>query len=593
MARHGAVGGIAVLLVGACLVVSPAAAKTSGSKASAAASRPAVSTAPRSAFERLADAYFDDYFLRHPTAATSTGFHEHDDRLEDFSRAAIDSEVAALARFETRFATIDSRSLSRAAAIDLELVNGDIRARRLELERIRSWEKNPDRYSSAVTQSVYAIMSRRFAPPAERLRSVIARERRIPSVFADARDNLVNPPRVYTEVAIDQLPGIIGFFHSDVPRAFDAVKDPALLAEFRAANQAVIEALEKYQSFLTTKLLPRSKGDFRIGADNYRKKLLYEERVDLPLDRLLQIGWDDLRANQRRFKETALKLDPKSTPQQILDRITRDHTTPDHLLQTFRDRLSGMRRFIVDHRIVTIPSPVPPIVQETPPFARALTFASMDTPGPFEKVAKEAYFNVTLPGPELTPAQVEEYMQGFNRGVITSTAIHETYPGHYVQFLWVPRAPSKVRKLLGCASNAEGWAHYCEQMMLDEGYGDGDLGLRLGQLQDALLRDARFIVGIKMHTGAMTMPQAVEFFVKEGYQARPVGERETRRGTSDPTYLYYTLGKLEIIRLREDVRKAKGANFSLRQFHDQFLAQGFPPISLVRETMLGDVRPTP
>ena len=222
--------------------------------------------------------------------------------------------MAALARFETRFATIDSRSLSRAAAIDLELVNGDIRARRLELERIRSWEKNPDRYSSAVTQSVYAIMSRRFAPPAERLRSVIARERRIPSVFADARDNLVNPPRVYTEVAIDQLPGIIGFFHSDVPRAFDAVKDPALLAEFRAANQAVIEALEKYQSFLTTKLLPRSKGDFRIGADNYRKKLLYEERVDLPLDRLLQIGWDDLRANQRRFKETALKLDPKSTP---------------------------------------------------------------------------------------------------------------------------------------------------------------------------------------------------------------------------------------------------------------------------------------
>ena len=225
----------------------------------------------------------------------------------------------------------------------------------------------------------------------------------------------------------------------------------------------------------------------------------------------------------------------------------------------------------------------------------------MDTPGPFEKIAKEAFFNVTLPEPSWTPQQVQEHMAGFNRGTIISTAVHEVYPGHYTQFLWVPYAPSKVRKLLGCSSNAEGWAHYGEQMMLDEGYGrtpgvdlDHDtafLKLRLGQLQDALLRNARFIVGIEMHTGKMTFDQGVEFFEKEGYQSHMNGLRETKRGTSDATYLYYTLGKLEILKLRDDYKKKMGAKYSLEQFHNEFLKQGFPPIKLIRGLMIGDGSP--
>jgi uncharacterized protein (DUF885 family) len=198
---------------------------------------------------------------------------------------------------------------------------------------------------------------------------------------------------------------------------------------------------------------------------------------------------------------------------------------------------------------------------------------------------------VTLPEKNWTPAHVEEHLEMFNRGVITSTSIHETYPGHYVQFLWVQSAPSKVRKLLGANSNSEGWAHYCEQMMLDEGYGAGDLKLRLGQLQDALLRNARYIAGIQMHTGQMTYDQAVEFFVKEGMQTRSTAEVESKRGTSNPTYLYYTLGKLEILKLREDYRKMRGASFSLQEFHDTFLKQGFPPIKIVRRAMLGNDSP--
>ncbi len=222
---------------------------------------------------------------------------------------------------------------------------------------------------------------------------------------------------------------------------------------------------------------------------------------------------------------------------------------------------------------------------------RALSIASMDTPGPYEKVAKEAFFNVTLPEPSWTPEHVEDYMEAFGRGNNVGTAVHEAYPGHYVQFLWMQTIPSKVRKLLGANSNAEGWAHYCEQMMQDEGYGNGDLRLRLGQLQDALLRDARYVVGIEMHTGKMTYQQGMDFFVKEGYQTHAIGEVETKRGTSDPTYLYYTLGKLEILKLREDFKKMRGSAFTLEEFHDRFMREGWPPIKIVRKAMLGDDSP--
>jgi hypothetical protein len=274
-----------------------------------------------------------------------------------------------------------------------------------------------------------------------------------------------------------------------------------------------------------------------------------------------------------------------------LQDLENDHPTADKLLGSFRDVLGGLRDFIESKHIVTIPSQVGPIVEETPPFMRALTSASMDTPGPYEKVAKEAFFNVTLPDPAWPAKDVDEYLQGFNRGTIISTAVHEAYPGHYIQFLWVPSATSKVRKLMGCGSNAEGWAHYTEQMMLDEGYGNGDLKLRLGQLQDALLRDARYVVGIQMHTGKMTMEQAIDFFVQEGHQVRPTAEKEAKRGTSDPTYLVYTLGKLEILKLREDYKTMKGGKYTLQGFHDAFLQQGTPPVKIVRKALLGNDSP--
>jgi len=532
------------------------------------------------------DRFFDDYYFPFsPTSATSAGVHKYDDKLEDYSQAGIAKRVAALKKFESEFAKLPESA-------DRDLVLNSIRAGLLELETVRGWERNPDNYSSGITNSAFVIMSRTFAPPEARLKSLTARERVMPKVLIEARMNLKNPPKIFTEIAIEQMSGNISFFENDVPLAFKSVSDPKLLVEFQAANKAVIASLKEYEQWMKNDLLPRSQGDFRLGAPSYLKKLQYEEMVDIPLDRLLEIGYADLRANQKKFAETAARIDPKKTPKQILDEMEKDHPPADKLLDAFRDTLGGLTKFIEDRKIVTIPSPVPPILEETPPFMRALTFASMDTPGPFESVAKQAFFNVTLPEKGWPKERVEDFMGAFNRGTILSTAIHEAYPGHYVQFLWMQHVDSKVRKLLGAASNAEGWAHYSEQMMLDEGYTNGDPKMRLGQLQDALLRDARYIVGIEMHTGKRTFDQGIEFFEKEGYQTHETAVRETKRGTSDPTYLYYTLGKLQIMKLRDDYRKKKGSSYSLEEFHDSFMKQGFPPIKIVRKALLGDDSPT-
>ena len=268
-------------------------------------------------WNKLVDGFFDQYFKLYPTQATSTGFHQYDSDLEDYSRTGIDHQIAFAQDYLHRLESVDSSGLSSEERQDYRLVTNNLKSTLLELEKIRGWEKNPDRYSSGLTQSAFVIMSRKFAPPEKRLRSLIEREKAMPAVLVAARENLKNPPRIYTEVAIQQLPGIVGFFHKDVPEAFHEVADQHLLADFRTSNMAVITALEDYQKFLKETLLPRSHGDFRIGSENYRTKLLYDEMVDIPEDRLLKIGYDDLRLNQQWFKKVAAQLDPKKTPDQI------------------------------------------------------------------------------------------------------------------------------------------------------------------------------------------------------------------------------------------------------------------------------------
>lgn len=546
---------------------------------------------PDAAFAELVADYLDDLHRRQPTQATYLGIHEFDDRLEDYSRAGVDASVDAVRRFRARAASIDAKSLTPANQLDHEQLIRAMDSRLLTLEVIRPWATQPDSYSSGLTSTAYVMIKRRFAPPEERLRALIAREKAMPGALAEAKKNLDNPARIATEIALQQVDGNRTFFETAVAEAFPEVADQALLAEFKQANDAVVAALRDYKAWMADHLLPRSNGAFAIGADTYRKKLAADEMIDMPLEELLAVAERDLKKNQAALAATIRQVDPTRPLAHVLERVQRDAPPPAKLIETTQSELAAIARFMIENRIVTIPDAAPARVQETPPFLRATTTASMDIPGPYERVATEAYYSMTLPAPTLSPAQTREFMTQWYYPAITNVSVHEVWPGHYLQFLYARHFPSDVRKVFGAASNSEGWAHYCEQMVIDAGFHADDPRYRLAQLQDALLRDVRFIAGIRLHTQGMTVAEAEDLFVKEGYQPRPVAVSESTRGTSDPTYGYYTMGKLMILELRDDYRALKekqGAAFSLQEFHDTFIKLGPLPLPLMRKAMLGE-----
>ncbi len=391
----------------------------------------------------LANQYFEQVLYKYnPSEATQLGLHQYDMQLEDYSAANVGRETAALHDWQRKIAAIDPSALDGEPKADREILLNQIRSQLLQLEVIRGWEKNPDLYSSGITGSVFSLMERPYAPVNTRLRAAIAREKQMPAVFAAARANLKNPPRIYTEVALEQIDGLVSFFQRDVPEAFAAADDASAKAEFARTNAAVVSALQSYAQWMRTDLLPRSNGDFRYGADTYAKALSYNEMVNTPLPQLLQVGLDDLHKNQAEFARVAKEVDPTKTPQQELAELATIHPAPDHLLGAFHDRFASEIAFIHAKNIITIPSTVEPTLEETPPFERATTQASMDPPGPFEMHSTKALFNVTLPNPAWTAARTNEYMAAFNVGTIVSTSVHEAYPGHYVQFLYQPQFPS-------------------------------------------------------------------------------------------------------------------------------------------------------
>jgi uncharacterized protein (DUF885 family) len=547
------------------------------------------SPASDSAFTSLAREIIDDRMKRSPSAATDLGVHTYDSHLEDVSQTAIAAESEAMKSFRARLAAIDTAGLSIEKQLDRELLMRQMDGTILSLDVIKRWAKDPDSYSSAVTNAAYVIMKRDYAPAADRLKALIARERRMPANLAEARKNLANPPKIYTEIAIEQIDGNVSFFRNDVTAAFKGVTDAALQREFKQVNDSVIAALQAYKTFLKNELLPKSNGSYAWGADTYAKALAANEMVDLSLDDLLRVAEEDRSKNEAAFQATAKQLDADRSADVALAAIQQDHPAANKLLETTQATLDELRRFIEDHHIVTIPPGDPARVKETPPFMRSTTSASMDTPGPFEQAKLSGFYNMTLPDPRWRKAEQDDFMRQWYYAAIMNVSVHEVYPGHYLQFLYAKQFPSDVRKVYGAATNAEGWAHYDEQMMFDEGFHATDPKYHLAQLQDALLRDVRFIVGIKMHTQGMTVDEATKLFETQAHQPRPVAVSEAKRGTSDALYGYYTMGKLMILKLRDDYKAKHGADYSLQKFHDEFIKLGPLPLPLIRRQMLGAI----
>ena len=537
-------------------------------------------------FPKLADEYLNDLYMRHPTAAASSGLHRWDALLEDYSGAAIGDEIAAIKKFQSRLQKIPPLELGLSDILDYQILASNMKSRLLELEQIKSYEHNPGLYNDVLSSALLQISAFDYAPADARLRSIIAKERLVPRFLDAARGNVHNPPAVFLKVGIEGFKGTLDFVQNDLPKAFAAVKDARLQADFKKSTQVAAEAIAKYLKHLeATK--PDPAATYAIGRENYEAKLRYDEGIDIPVDTLLKIAYRELTKTQDEFRKTAAKIDARRDPQAVWADIQRDHPKAGTLVQEAARQLDELVKFITEKKIVTLPTDQKPVVAPTPDFMRWST-ASMWAPGAFERPSVLARYLITDVDPKWTEKQKEEYLASINYEQLWTTSIHEAYPGHYVQGIYLRQVASPVRKTSAIApgSFVEGWAHYTEQMMIDEGFGNHDPKLKMGQLADALLRLCRFVVGIREHTEAMTVEQATRYFMENAYMGETPSRIEAERGTFDPTYLVYTVGKLAILKMRDDYRRYRRQEFSLQEFHDKLLANGNAPLWVHRQLLM-------
>jgi uncharacterized protein (DUF885 family) len=555
---------------------------------------------PDTEYEAVAEEYIKGYLAAHPLHATSLGFHEYDGKISDFSRLALDAELTRIRRFDDRLKKFDLEKLSARQSIDLRILQAAIKKELFERQEMSSLERNPMIYARAGDLNVY--IKRNFAPIEDRVHSIVLIEQQIPNIIIAAKTNLYPVlPKPYVELAIQIARGSSEFLKANLVEAITDLKDERVRAEFQDSNRKAATALADYAAWLEREKLPKASADFALGEEKYRRLLSETELVDLAPEKILEIGLARLKEEQTVFAEAAKKIDPSKPPIEVFKQIQREHPTPENLIPDISKNLEQIRKYVTAHHLITIPSEVRARVKETPQYRRATSFASMDTPGPFEKRATEAYYYVTPTDSDWTAEQKEQWLTAFNYYTADVVSIHEAYPGHYVQFLRLnASAANKVEKIFGSYGFIEGWAHYCEKMMLDQGYG-GPAGAtpteeetkraakyRVAQADEAMLRLCRLCVSVKMHTQKMTIDQATKFFQDNCYYEEKPARAEAMRGTFDPAYFNYTLGKLQILKLRDDYKAQEGDNFSLQKFHNQILDHGMPPIRLLREIMLKD-----
>ena len=541
-------------------------------------------------FQNVVETFYQGEFRAHPIKATDIGVHEYDAEVDDLSRDGQVKNIARLHKALDEFTAIDPAMLSAGDRDDREMLINSIKGKLLDVEMIRYWQKDPNVYVRSATSAVFNLVHRDFAPLADRLRSVIAREGQIPMLLATGKANIEHPPRAFVEIAIRNVAGSIDFLKTGAPGAFAALVDQELKREFTTANDSAITAFENYKTYLEQELKPKADGDFALGSDLFAKRMAYNEMVDIPPDRLLDMAYAQLHKDQDALSEAAREVDPTAPIEAVLKVIRAQHPTVDTLIPTARDELAGLRAFVLDHHIATIPSDLLPEVEETPGFQRATTAAAIDPPGPLERRATQAFYYVTPPEAGLAPDKLEQYLEAYYFPGLVMISAHEVWPGHFMQYLTRRAHPdwSLARRMAESYSTAEGWAHYAEQMMVEQGLGDSDPKPKIAQLEMALLRDCRFIASIEMHTKGKSVDDGMQIFTKECGSPEPEARREAYRGTRDPGYINYTVGKLEILKLRDDYRAKMGDKFSLTEFHDRLLAAGLVPIKIIRREMMGE-----
>jgi uncharacterized protein (DUF885 family) len=546
-----------------------------------------------SSFHRFADDFLKGWLDWRPQMGVALGFHQYDTGLTDYGKTSLAAELLWLKDYRGKLAAIDTSTLSARAFIDYRILWSAIENEIFSFEELRAYTHNPMTYAQAVDFNTY--VKRDFAPLEDRVRSIIAVEKKMPGLYLNAQANLEDSlPRPYVEMAIEIAKGNAGFLRGDLLTALKGIKNDSLMAALKVANDRAAAAADGYVNWLQKQKLPRSGMNYPLGKDRYRRFLYNNELTAFSPEKVLEIGLAELKREQGVFDSAAHIINPKKAPVEVYLDMEKEHPTADSLILESRRHVEAIRQFLIDHQIVTMPSDVRIQVKETPLYARATSTASCDVPGPFETKATEAYYYITPVDEHWTARQKEDWLASFNYYTTDVVTIHEAYPGHYTQFLHLNASgANRIEKIFSNYAYVEGWAHYTEKMMLDEGYGNtGDsvkaAKYRLAQSGDALLRICRLCVSIKMHCQGMTVDEATKFFMDNWHQGDKPSRQEALRGTFDPGYLFYTLGKLEILKLRDDYRRQEGAGYSLKTFNNAMMDNGMPPIRLMREILLKD-----
>jgi uncharacterized protein (DUF885 family) len=548
-------------------------------------------------FTQLVDEYLEQFARRHPSIAAGNGLHGHDDTLEDFSAAAVASEVAWLRAFRARVEAIDSSTLSSDERVDRRILLGVIDGWLLDLDKVRNWTRNPMIYASAISDGVHNLMTMEYAPAEERMAKAAAKLEAVPRLIATATVNIRTPPRPFVERGIVMFRGILDLLSNDLPLAFQGVGAPALRDRLQLAATTARSAVEAYANTLERNVLPNAGDTYAIGMANVEARYRAEELIDLPADRLLAVGERELAKNEAEFVATAQRLDPSTPPLEVWQRVLDDHPKRGELVAAAQKTVDQLFEFIKAKRLIDVPPGERVVVAAAPEFDLGL--ASMHSSPPMEPRPVKSFYYVTDARADWPIERQNAWLQKFNYATLADISAHEVAPGHYVHSLFMRRTPGKIRRIwIGLnpfpqpSSGQDGWAHYAEQLVIDEGFMRNDPRYKLAQISEALTRICRMIAGLRLHSGAFTIDQAAAFFERSAHLPAPAARQEAVRGTYDPTYGGYFLGKMAVLKLRRDYAAARGPRFDLREFHERVMTHGIAPWWAHRQLLLpGDTSP--
>ena len=537
------------------------------------------------AFQELSQRLIKEHWDFYPTAGSRIGRHEYDGQLPDLSPSQNKRREEELRRGLSELRALGINGLNETGRLSYRIMELFLRRELFIFNDLKPLENNPMRHTGYLNVSGY--IRRDYAPLEDRIRSATSAMKQAPD-FLEVLDQALSD-RISSHVvdmSVESYSGMARFYRVDLADAATGVTDPEIVTKFNQARETAAVALDSFVERLKSRGASGPDG-FAIGAELYSGMLATGEGLDAPLSRIAAIGQANLEDNLARIKELAQSIAPGRSVSEIVEEIGRNHPQAQQLIPETRSMLEDIRQSLIDFDVITVPSEDRCQVIETPTYMR-YAFAAMDSAGALETRATESFYYVTPVEDDWTDKQAEEWLSNFNYDTLKIISVHEVYPGHFVHHLHnrYGRELPLVNRVATAYSFTEGWAHYTEQMILETGYGEGQPKLLLTQLLEALVRNCRYMCSLRMHTEKMTLDEATKFFMENAYMAELPARREALRGTFDPGYLNYTLGKLMILKLREDYQREQGGAYNLKEFHDRLLSFGGPALPLLRPILL-------